>query len=340
MKIELVRKQMHDKTPSYTTLWGSGIILGIMFICVAYVAYHYGVQQASKNASQTVFSAITAVEASTNHAIQKETVHTLIQRIGQLQAELVKLDTLGNQLVDIAKLDAKEFDFNTEWDDLLTEEQIIALESEHGILEEEARKTQLAEIKKAKQLAAKEKKNAAKKALTVASLKKLKKATSRISRQVQNRKDKIETVERTIVKRRAWSGVLPTGWPVRQGKVTSHFGMRHKRMHKGVDIAAPRGTEIYAVEGGVVTFAGRQRGYGKVIVVKHSDTYITKYAHNSKNFVAKGETVSRGQLIGLVGATGRASGAHVHFEVRESGKAINPIRYLSAIGTFRLSENK
>lgn len=335
---------MHDKTP-ITNSWGSRIILALMFICVAYVAYHYGTQQASH--SHTAFSPISSAEAAIPHSspIQKETVHTLIQRIGQLQADLVKLDTLGNQLVDIAQLDAKEFDFSTEWDNLLTEEQIIALESEHGLLEEEERKIQLAkEEEKAKKLAEakkkKEEKNAVKKPLTVAALKQLKKATTHIARQIQNRKDKIDTIERAVVKRRAWSGVLPSGWPVRQGKVTSHFGMRGRRMHKGVDIAAPRGTEIYAVEEGTVTFAGRQRGYGNVIVIKHSDTYTTKYAHNSQNYVTKGETISKGQLIGLVGATGRASGAHVHFEVRESGQAINPIRYLSSIGTFQLSENR
>ncbi len=132
---------------------------------------------------------------------------------------------------------------------------------------------------------------------------------------------------------------LPVGWPLKQGRISSPFGWRGRRMHKGIDIAAPTGTPIFAVEDGIVTRSQRMRGYGKMIEIKHGEMYSTRYGHNSNNLVKVGDYVRKGQLIGLVGSTGRSTGPHVHFEVLQSAIAINPVKYLATIDSFKLSES-
>lgn len=118
-------------------------------------------------------------------------------------------------------------------------------------------------------------------------------------------------------------------WPVRGGTLTSHFGTRNGKNHHGIDIGARRGTPIRAAEGGTVKFSGwGPTGYGKMIIIKHPGKLTTVYAHNSRNLVKEGSKVKRGQMIGRVGKTGRASGPHVHFEVRNDAHAKNPLLYL------------
>ncbi|MCK5719090.1 MAG: M23 family metallopeptidase [Thiomargarita sp.] len=131
---------------------------------------------------------------------------------------------------------------------------------------------------------------------------------------------------------------LPAGWPMKKGRISSKFGWRGKRMHKGIDIAARKGTAIFAVEDGVVLRAKYVRGYGNLVEIKHSETYSTRYAHNSKNLVKLGNEIKKGQVIAYVGSTGRSTGAHLHFEVRENGAAINPIKYLGVVQDFMLTQ--
>lgn len=116
-------------------------------------------------------------------------------------------------------------------------------------------------------------------------------------------------------------------WPIRGG-VSSGFGMRHGRRHDGIDIRSPRGTPIRAAQEGTVVYSRRMRGYGNLILLKHSDNFFTVYAHNSVNLVKNGTRVKRGQVIAKVGSTGRATGPHLHFEVREGSKARNPLFFL------------
>ena len=120
---------------------------------------------------------------------------------------------------------------------------------------------------------------------------------------------------------------LQFAWPVR-GRLSSRFGMRRGRSHDGIDVAAARGTPIFASESGRVIHSGRLGGYGKVIIVKHAGAYRTVYAHASKLLVRKGEFVERGQKIALVGSTGHSTGPHVHFEIRQSETPRNPLGFL------------
>ena len=121
-------------------------------------------------------------------------------------------------------------------------------------------------------------------------------------------------------------------WPVPQFyKVSSQFGQRGRKHHDGIDIPAPKGTPIVAVDSGTIVYADNGiRGYGNMIVVAHSDDIFTVYAHNRKNIVEKGDRVKKGDLIAEIGNTGRSTGPHLHFEIRVKNKVRNPAQYLSA----------
>ena len=128
---------------------------------------------------------------------------------------------------------------------------------------------------------------------------------------------------------------LPTGtfrWPT-TGRITSRFGGRSpggigSTNHKGIDIAVPRGTPIYAADGGTVTYAGWMGGYGYLVQIDHGNGYVTRYGHNSSLTVSVGAKVYKGQQIARAGSTGNSTGNHCHFEVRYNGVAKNPLNYL------------
>ena len=123
---------------------------------------------------------------------------------------------------------------------------------------------------------------------------------------------------------------LPFGAPVIGGRRTSGFGPRGRSMHTGLDIAAPRGTPIYATADGIVTFAGRQRGYGRVVKIRHAFGFETVYAHLNRARVKVGQRVGRGDRIGDMGSTGRSTGNHVHYEIRIDNKPVNPVKFIEA----------
>jgi murein DD-endopeptidase MepM/ murein hydrolase activator NlpD len=118
-------------------------------------------------------------------------------------------------------------------------------------------------------------------------------------------------------------------WPA-QGMLSSGFGWRWGRAHKGIDIAAPIGTPIVAAAAGRVTYAGwNEGGYGYVVEVDHEDGRMTRYAHNDRILVKNGQQVNQGQQISEMGSTGRSTGPHLHFEVRQpDGEAVNPVAFL------------
>lgn len=128
----------------------------------------------------------------------------------------------------------------------------------------------------------------------------------------------------------------PFALPTRGMRTTSGFGYRSdpinggRRLHAGVDFAGPRGTPIYATADGTVTFAGRQSGYGNIIIIRHDFGFETRYAHLSSIGVRVGQRVSRGDRVGAMGNTGRSTGTHLHYEIRVSGTPINPMTYIRA----------
>jgi murein DD-endopeptidase MepM/ murein hydrolase activator NlpD len=117
-------------------------------------------------------------------------------------------------------------------------------------------------------------------------------------------------------------------WPV-EGQCVDIFEETERRRHQGIDIASPLGTPVKASSSGTVLYSGNTiRGYGNLIILRHSEEFVTLYAHNQINLVEEGLWVERGQIIGKVGQTGRASGPHLHFEIRKNNKAVDPLLFL------------
>lgn len=218
----------------------------------------------------------------------------LVARLGQMRAELTRLNALGERLVDMAGLDPAEFDF-------------AAPPALGGPETVPVRDYTIKEI-----------------ASELGGLVSL----------IQDRRRKLDRLDETLGDRPLTAPQARPGWPVATGYISSAFGFRvHpiKRMrafHEGVDIATARGTPIHAVADGVVTFSGRQRGYGNLIDLRHASGMVTRYAHNAANLVREGERVRQGQKIATVGATGSATGPHVHFEVHRNGRPVDPMPYL------------
>jgi murein DD-endopeptidase MepM/ murein hydrolase activator NlpD len=126
----------------------------------------------------------------------------------------------------------------------------------------------------------------------------------------------------------------PAGWPVSSGWISSGFGERSdpftgkKARHDGFDFAGVKGSEVVAVASGAVTWSGSRRDFGNLLEIDHGNGYVTRYAHNDQLLVKAGDGIVAGQEIAKMGATGRASSPHVHFEVLYKGKAVNPNKFV------------
>jgi murein DD-endopeptidase MepM/ murein hydrolase activator NlpD len=119
----------------------------------------------------------------------------------------------------------------------------------------------------------------------------------------------------------------PFIWPI-SGTINSGFGPRGASFHDGIDIAAPQGTPVRAIDSGEVVYSDQLRGYGNMVILRHADGFVSVYAHNERNLVRQGQQVSRGETIARVGSTGRVTGPHLHFEIRRDNKAQDPLHYM------------
>ena len=121
------------------------------------------------------------------------------------------------------------------------------------------------------------------------------------------------------------------------GRISSGFGTRFHpvdrkmKFHGGIDLAVPKGTSIGAAADGIVKFAGWKGGYGNAVIIQHPDGTETLYGHNEKLLVKEGQTVGEGEPISLSGSTGKSTGPHLHFEMRQNGRAIDPQKFLSNV---------
>jgi murein DD-endopeptidase MepM/ murein hydrolase activator NlpD len=225
-------------------------------------------------------------------------VNALANRIGTLNAHLIRLDAMGRRVTDLAGLDRGEFDFD---------QRPPAGGPDGG--EYPGGTMQVPELTA---------------------------ALDALEAQLIDRQRQLTALESLMSTRSLGERIMPGGWPIIGGWISSHFGYRsdpiHGRgaFHAGVDFAAPPGSKVIATGPGVVSFAGYKQGYGYVVEITHPTGYLTRYGHNSRNLVSEGRTVQKGDSIAIIGSTGRSTGVHVHFEVERDGKTLNPMKYLSA----------
>lgn len=139
---------------------------------------------------------------------------------------------------------------------------------------------------------------------------------------------------------------IPSVQPVARMDYSSNFGIRSDpfrgtaAMHAGVDIRGPLGTPIYATADGIVAESDRRGGYGNLVELDHGKGIATRYGHLSKLLVSAGARVKRGQMIGLMGSTGRSTGSHLHYEVRMDGRAVNPVPFLTSANYLLAAQDR
>ena len=150
---------------------------------------------------------------------------------------------------------------------------------------------------------------------------------------LQGLESRLSSVRTDVEKRSALAAATPSIWPA-HGWLSSRVGARQDPItgesdyHEGLDISADRGTPVYATADGVVRLAGREGGYGNLVILDHEYGLETRYGHLSRFLVREGAGVKRGDIIGLVGSTGRSTGSHLHYEVRVNGRLLNPLQLL------------
>jgi murein DD-endopeptidase MepM/ murein hydrolase activator NlpD len=174
----------------------------------------------------------------------------------------------------------------------------------------------------------------------------LQREIDRLSREVDVRTDELALLESSFLEKRVKERLLPTALPVKEAFLGSPFGHRsdpilgQRAKHEGIDFNAETGTPVVVAADGVVLSAGWQSDFGNMIDVDHGDGLTTRYAHLSRMNVKAGSLVKRGERIGAVGSTGRSTGSHLHFEVRMLGVAQNPAHFLKQGQEFALVKRR
>lgn len=152
--------------------------------------------------------------------------------------------------------------------------------------------------------------------------------------ELRARSERLSLLESLLMDRQLLLEMQPEGRPVNDGWISSGYGYRTdpvtggKEFHGGIDFAGQQGLEVRAVAAGVVTWSGKRWGYGNMVEINHGNGYLTRYAHNRANLVSLGEKVDKNQPVALLGSTGRSTGPHVHFEVVQNGRSVNPWKFI------------
>jgi len=274
---------------------GCGFILSALAVFLVSAGYWYGNTHAAVNELVALEHDISKQKLLINQARQSaETeLDALAARLGAMQANVIRLNALGQRLVRVAKLDAKEFDFESTpaYGGPSEVESVASVDFNNVVSDLD------------KQLASREEQ------LDV------------LEEVIMNRQLRSESKPRGRPITKGWTSSY-------YGKRTDPFTGK-LAMHKGMDFAGKEGSEVIAVANGVVTWAGDRYGYGQLIEINHGNGYSTRYGHNAELVVAVGDSVEKGQHIGNMGSTGRSTGPHVHFEVLKNDRQVNPAKFVA-----------
>lgn len=222
----------------------------------------------------------------------QQEINALAARLGELQAQANRLNALGERLTEAGQLEDGEFDFQ-------------GVPGQGGA--EAARDMPRDELLQ---------------------------GLDEVQAQFAASGRQLGVMESLLFDQQLETNAVPSRSPVRRSYITSGFGRRADpfgrggQFHKGIDFDANVGDAVMAVADGVVSFAASRSGYGKTIEIDHGNGYVTRYAHNSRLVVKPGDLVRAGQEVAKAGSTGRSTGAHVHFEVWENGRVVNPRKFV------------
>ena len=276
---------------SFMALLVFSLTLGLFWITV-----HHATEFKLPLLDSLVLSAQEAQRHKTEEFL-RENLNAMAVKLGQMQAQLMRLDALGERLSALAGLKPGEFRFS----------------------ESPGRGGPFSSIPPQD-----------------LSMAEFNRQLDQLSRHMENRTDSLGILESQLFDAKVKKKLMPTIPPVDGSWSASSFGWRIDpfngmlALHEGVDFVVDPGTPVFAAAGGVVRFAEMNGPYGYMVEIDHGNDFITRYAHCSRLLVAQGEVVQRGSKIAESGSTGRATGPHVHFEVRYRGVAQNPARFLQA----------
>ncbi|MDP1653017.1 MAG: M23 family metallopeptidase [Rhodocyclaceae bacterium] len=243
---------------------------------------------------QTLLMSIREQETRNTQDFLRENLNAMAVRLGQLQAQLMRLDTLGERLSQLSGIktpETKTIDKSGQGGPLIVPTRALTPDD-------------------------------------------LQRQLDQLSRQLESKSDYLGLIESELMDERVKKNQLPTALPVEAHWNASGFGWRidpftgEQAMHEGIDFIAETGTQIVAAAAGIVVTSERHPQYGNLVEIDHGNDLITRYAHASRVLVKQGALVKRGQKIAEVGSTGRSTGPHLHFEVRFKGAAQNPNRFL------------
>jgi murein DD-endopeptidase MepM/ murein hydrolase activator NlpD len=279
---------------------GLTALLGFALLCGGTAALYWLTLRYSSEIRIPVLQQLVAAsqeaEAERGRAFVQQNLNAMAVKLGEMQAQLTRLDALGERLTSLAGIRPQEFRF-----------------SEAPGLGGAAPSLMPAQNLSLPDFADK---------LAI------------VSRHVENRNDMLGVLEAQLFEQAVKKKLLPTMMPVEAPYNASGFGRRidpfsgQLAMHEGIDFLADIGSPVATAAGGVVQFAGFHPQYGFMVDVDHGNDLVTRYAHLSKLYVKEGDVVLRGRKIALSGNTGRSTGPHLHFEVRFRGAAQNPAKFL------------
>ncbi len=305
MSVILITNKLGGTSRFHLGLWMWLAVSAISLILLAgtaYIGMHVGSKEVNANSlligmQKGLQTEQLKLELATNDA--EKNMNALAVRLGQLKAHVIRLDALGQRLIENAKLDRGEFDF----------ENSPALGGPESLKAERGSSITVPDFLS---------------------------ALEDLSKQLDHRSLQLGVLETMLMNRDLQDEVFPAGRPVKRGWVSSYYGKRTDPFngriahHDGIDIAGKHGSEIIAVAAGVVIWAGKRYGYGKLVEINHGNGYSTRYGHNDKIVVRVGERVKKGDTISKMGSSGRSTGPHVHFEVHKNGRSVDPIKYVRA----------
>lgn len=244
---------------------------------------------------QTIILSAQKEQNQRTESYLRENLNAMAVKLGQMQAQLVRLDTVGERLAKLAGFKPQDLAFG----ELPGRGGAVSALPPQDL-----------------------------------SLGDFTRQLDSLTRQVDDRGDKLGVLESLFTLDSAKKKLLPTMLPVEGGWYSSNYGWRldpftgQRAFHEGIDVIAEQGKTIRAAAGGVVVYSDVHPQYGNMIEIDHGNDLISRYAHASKRTVKVGDVVLRGAKIGEVGSTGRATGVHLHFEVRQRGAPVNPAQFL------------